>query len=307
MIVPFKTSHPQSPIREPISRITVRSALTRLELVIISFLALVLAGLAITAIGRQRETSNEKLCANNLRRIGAAILGYHEEMKFLPAARIAPGYATWAVQIAAHLDKDSPLAQWDLAKRYVDQPAEARTVILPTWLCPARSRSFWESAPSKGPDQDPLPGALGDYACASGDGDPQRPWTGPLANGAIILGEVLDEKNGLIVRWQSRTTLASLSRGQSYTLAVGEKHVPLDKLGEAAVGDGSLYDGALPTSSARIGGPGFGLAQSPVAPFNTNFGSAHPGICQVLHADGSVHAYANAIPENVLGTMIRRD
>jgi hypothetical protein len=268
---------------------------------------LVVAGLVIISIGKQRETADEKICANNLRRIGEAILGYHEEMKFLPAARIAPGYATWAVQIAPHLQKDRPLVEWELAKRYLDQPAAARAAVLAPYFCPARRRSAWESTAGEGPDQDPLPGALGDYACASGDSDPQRPWAGPLADGAIILGDVLEEKDGFIVRWQSRTNLASLSRGQSYTLLIGEKHIPLDKLGQVAVGDSSLYNGGVPASSARIGGPGFGLARSPMAPFNTNFGSAHLDICQFLHADGSVHAYANVLPEEMLGAMIRRD
>jgi hypothetical protein len=151
-----------------------------------------------------------------------------------------------------------------------------------------------------------VPGALGDYACASGDGDPQWPWTGELANGAIILGKVLEEKDGLILRWQGRTTLASLVRGQSFTFLVGEKHVPLDKLGQSTAGDGSFYNGALADSCARIGGPGFGMASSPVSPFNTNFGSAHDRVCQFLHADGSVRPYATTMSEEVLGRMIRR-
>ena len=41
--------------------------------------------------------------------------------------------------------------------------------------------------------------------------------------------------------------------------------------------------------------------------FATNFGSAHPGICQFLHADGSAHAYTNDMSEDILGKMIRRE
>src|SRR5689334_19557525 len=81
----------------------VRRGITRLEVAILLVVVVVLAGVVITYLGRQRGLADEKVCANNLRRIGEAILGFHEEKKFLPAARIAPGYATWAVQIVPHL------------------------------------------------------------------------------------------------------------------------------------------------------------------------------------------------------------
>jgi hypothetical protein len=284
-----------------------RPGLSRLDVVLLLVIILAVVSLLVTSIGGQRELANQKACANNLRRMGEAILGFHEEKKFLPPARIAPGYATWGVVIAPRLQKDSGLAEWDLARRYADQSAKARAALITPFFCPTRQRTEWESTAGEGLDQDLLPGALGDYACASGDGDPQKPWTGALANGAIILGEVLEEKDGLILRWQGRTNLASLVRGQSYTLLVGEKHVPLDQLGQTKAGDGSFYNGAVPASSGRVGGLGFGLALSPLTPFNTNFGSAHAGICQFLHADGSVHAYANAMPEELLGRLIRRE
>jgi hypothetical protein len=268
---------------------------------------IVVTGLVLTWMARSREQSQEKVCANNLRGIGAAILKFEQDKKFLPAARIAPDYATWAVQIAPYLQGSSDLEDWDPAKRYADQSAKARAAVLTPYLCPARPRTEWQSRAGEGADADSLPGALGDYACASGDGDPQHPWTGPLANGAIILGEVLEEKDGLIVRWQSRTTMASLKRGQSYTVLVGEKHVPMDELGQTRAGDGSIYNGGVPASSARVGGPGFGLAPSPAAPFKTNFGSAHLDICQFLKADGSVRAFANDMPDQLLSAMIRRD
>jgi hypothetical protein len=284
-----------------------RPGLTRLELAVLLLIAAVFLGLIFTFVDKQREKANRLTCANNLKRIGQATLGFHEDRKFLPSVRIAPGYATWAVEIVPHLDKDSGLVEWDLSRPFAAQAAKVREAVLTAYFCPARNRSSWLSAAGEGPDHDPLPGALGDYACASGDGDPARPWTGADANGAIILGEVLEEKGGLLLRWQSRTSLASLVRGQSYTILAGEKHVPLDQLGQTKVGDGSLYNGAVPESSGRIGGPGYGLAPSPLAPFNTNFGSAHVGICQLLKADGSVQAYDVSISEDLLGKMVRRD
>ena len=76
--------------------------------------------------------------------------------------------------------------------------------------------------------------------------------------------------------------------------------------GEVRFGDGPLYDGDPPASAARVGGPGFGLAPGPDAPFHDNFGSYHPGICQFLMADGGVRALANGVSEDVLGRLTTR-
>ncbi len=284
-----------------------RPGITRLEMILVVLIFMASVGLLFTYLAQQRERTDQQHCADNLRHIGEAILGFHEEKKFLPAARIASGYATWAVQIAPHLDKDSTLTEWDLAKSYREQAAEVRQAVSRFYVCPARPRPALLSTTGQAADDDPVPGALGDYACSSGDGDPSRPWTGLLANGALILGEVLEEKDGLIKRWRARTSLADLVRGQSYTIVVGEKHVPLDGLTQAKAGDGSLYNGSVPVSSARIGGPGFDLALSPLAPFNSNFGSAHPEICQFLHADGSVRGYPTTLSADLLGKLIRRE
>lgn len=296
-----KASHPNWAIC-----VAARRGLTLLEVIILLVLVLIFLGILVTFIGRQRENALRVQCANNLKRQGEAIVVFGDAVKgkgFLPAARIAEGYATWAVQLAPYLAAENPLEAWDLQKPYATQDAKARTPAILAFLCPARNRtSYLSDAPAQ-----ELPGALGDYACASGDGDPKFPWSGPDANGAIILGEVLEKKDDLILRWRSRTTFASLLRPKSATLLIGEKHVPLDRLGQIEAGDGSLYNGAFPASISRIGGPGYGLAPSPLAPFNTNFGSAHSGICQFLHADGHVDAYTYSMSEEVLGAMIRRE
>ncbi len=284
-----------------------RSGITLIEVLVLLLFLVVGLGLLVVLIGKQREEAAKVHCANNLRRIGEGIIRCAEGKKglggggFYPAARIADGFATWGVQITPYLFDKDPLAGWDLTKKYTGQTDAVRQTVVPLFFCPARNRSAYLSGAGE------AAGALGDYACASGDGDPAFPWTGPTANGALILGEVLEEKDGAILRWQSRTGPASLKRLLASTLLVGEKHVPMAELGQTKAGDGSLYNGAFPASFARVGGPGYGLAPGPAAPFNTNFGSSHAGVCQFLHADGSVRAYINSINEEVLGGMIRRE
>src|SRR5687767_10941131 len=124
-----------------------RSALSRLELVFVIALLLVVVGIFVNFITRHREEANRVHCLDNLRRIGEATLLFHQDRKFLPAARIAPGHATWAVQIAPYLAKDSPLLEWDFRKDFVSQTDKVRETPLTVFFCPTRRRSTPLSTP----------------------------------------------------------------------------------------------------------------------------------------------------------------
>lgn len=295
-------------------RARIRRGINRLEVVVIVLLVVLALGILVPVVGRGRGLAKQVECAEHLRRIGQGIESYHDGTKSragnasLPPARIDEGYATWPIVLGPYLAKDNPFAAWDLQKPYLEQPAGARETVLPIFFCPARDRTETLSqAGDVDSDGVNLAGSVGDYACSSGDGDPAFRWLGPKANGAIILGDVLEKKDDLVLRWKSRTNFGSLVRGKSYTILIGEKHVPLGQYGKVWAGDDSLYNGGNAANSSRVGGPGYGLAASMDAPFNNNFGSAHAGLCQFLHADGRVEAYSNSLDEEVLGQLIRRE
>lgn len=290
-----------------------RRGLTRTELVIVLVLVLTGAGLVLTFINRGQERAGQVHCTENLRRIGLGIYGYHglelarqkplrPGTGALPPARIAPGYSTWAPLVVPYLQAGSPLEKWDSALPFAQQQEELRDTMVPVFLCPARPRKVWISPGGA----DGSGGAVGDYACAAGDGDPRFDWTGPEANGPMILGEVLKQDKDRLVDWRSRTTLESLLRGTSATILIGEKHVPLDQLGVAAIGDGPLYDGTLAVTASRIGGPGHPLADDPYGPVLDNFGSSHPGGCNFLFADGAAKPLLPTIEPAILARLLRR-
>ena len=120
----------------------------------------------------------------------------------MPPSRIADGYATWAVLIVPYMDKnkpkdeDHPLIQWDISKPYAAQPAAMREAWLIPMHCPSYPRPGRLSTQG---DLDAagqlLPGSIGDYACVSGDGREVCLWTGPEANGAMIVGQVDEPKD----------------------------------------------------------------------------------------------------------------
>jgi hypothetical protein len=283
------------------------------EVVVILGIGTLLVCVLAVVLVRQREKPLRLQCMDNLRRIGDAVQSFHAAEggadKYLPPARIAPDFATWAVLIMPHLGSENPLQRWDVVQSYFAQDKSIREAIVTQYFCPARTRTGWLSVDG---DVDPatkahVPGGLGDYAGVAGTGDPAHPWDGPDADGSIVLGNVLQRDGDRLVRWRGRVSLKSIeARGLSVTLLVGEKHVPPDGLGHADAGDSSLYDGQNPSSCSRVAGPGHGLAASVTEPFNNNFGSPHRGICQFLYADGSVRPIAVDINEAVLGQLARR-
>jgi hypothetical protein len=275
------------------------------DLVVGLVIVVTVAGLVLVLILRARESSDRLQCAANLKRLGEAVHGVHEQKRFLPPSRIAPRHATWAVLLSPYLSAQSPdpLKDWDLRKPYTAQEEQARQAQLVVFYCPARHRF-----PQLGPGADQLLGALGDYACVSGNGDKAHPWDGPDANGPIILGiSKLDPRGDLVLEWRGRVTLADLGDNKSYKLLLGDKHVPLGQYGQAAAGDGPLYDGTDPRNAARVAGFGHGIAASPPDPFRLNFGSSHEGaVCQFIKADVSLQVFTPDVAEAVLSRMADR-
>jgi prepilin-type N-terminal cleavage/methylation domain-containing protein len=188
------------------------------------------------------------------------------------------------------------------------------------------------------------PGACGDYACVAGndptpadaynlgcptlgDGPGCHSGTGACynsdcANGSMILGRWNTDPYdpNIITRWTSRTDFASITDGLSNTLLIGEKQVPLNALTNNWVpppdyptssppdnpGDGCIYNAEYPWVISRVAGPLNPLAQGPLEVPIFNFGSAHPGICQFVLADGSVRGLPISINSTVLGLLASR-
>ncbi|MSQ95118.1 MAG: DUF1559 domain-containing protein [Gemmataceae bacterium] len=281
-----------------------RHGITVLEVLVVLVLCILVGGLGIVMIARHRENAQREMCKNNLRVLGGAVHAYHGKpedpnaRQYFPPSRIADGYATWAVLIAPHMLSEHPLLKWDVQQSYFAQPTKVREARVIFHFCPTRTRldtlSSVGDLDAKGVH---FPGGLGDYASVAGDGAGD--------NGALVDARLIHINEDRTFAWQSLTSLASLKRGQSNTLLLGEKHVPVDRMGDAAVGDGTLYSGQNLASFSRNAGPGFALAPSIDAPFNNNFGSWHSTV-NFLMADGSVRSLAPSVNEALLGQLARR-
>jgi prepilin-type processing-associated H-X9-DG protein len=93
--------------------------------------------------------------------------------------------------------------------------------------------------------------------------------------------------------------------GMSNTILIGEKHVPKDKFMKFPW-DCGIFDGHNPICNTRCGGPGYPVATTR-EDLGWKFGSYHPGLCQFVFCDGSVHTVTSHIPEVTLGLLCQRN
>ncbi len=301
-----------------------RAGFTLIELLVVLAIMGVLIALLLPAVQKVREAANRMSCANNLKQLGLGFHHFHDAYGTLPPSRIyhadlddlKGSWAAWTVLIMPFIEQDNLYKQWDLSRTYFEQSAAARESVVNLYFCPSRLSPYRVSIdnsydrPSGGPDSNFYPGALGDYACSSGDRSYSGVFDSAEANGAIIEAEA-QLTGHRITSWRSRTSLNSLTDGTSNTILVGEKHVDPDVYGQG-VADFAAYHGGIsyPCNIARVGGPGFPLAQDPFTPALQGervFGSCHPGIVQFVMGDGSVRGLPTTIDPQILRLFVVRN
>ena len=282
-----------------------RAAFTLIELLVVIAIIAILIALLVPAVQKVREAAARSQCANNLKQIGLAIQGYHDSYKIIPYSRVDTR-ETWAVLLLPFLDQMPLFSQWDMNLEYYQQAVPVREAAVPVYFCPSRrspngtprvsvSGDVHQSNPS-GPH---VPGALGDYACNTGDPAGQADYLIGMGTPPVVSG---GEANGPIVYKGGKLKFQSVIDGISNTLFIGEKHVTKTGLGVGGA-DGSIFNGDH-GSFMRNAGVGAPLARG--ATGGGRFGSWHPGYCQFVFGDGTVRAVPVDIDLVILGRLANR-
>ncbi len=268
-----------------------RVGFTLIELLVVIAIIAILIALLVPAVQKVRESANRSTCSNNLKQIGLALHAYHDVHHSLPPSRLGPQYASWCVLILPFLEQDNLYRQWNLGQSYYLQSPAVQTACLNVFFCPSRRSSpevssLYEVSSTGVPNSTAVAGALGDYGC-NGGRFINAVVDNPLCSGAMCMAQPASRVN-------TGNALTSIIDGTSNTFLVGEKHVPLGKIGQGGplYGDGCIYNGDFPRNFCRIAGPpAFSLGQGPYdlsGPWHCRFGSYHSGVCQFVFADGHV-------------------
>jgi prepilin-type N-terminal cleavage/methylation domain-containing protein len=276
-----------------------RSAFTLLELLVVIGILTVLVGLLLPAVQRVCESANRIQCANNLKQIGLACQMHHDTYYLYPSNGGWDGHQSISAVNGRSVylfTKDFSLEvtfYWGMAQPGLapkQQTGSWAYVLLPYLEQKALYQSRqWGipvtvySCPSRRPPLAEVP-ADDHYGVYSGGG---WSWakTDYAANAQALPNRPLC------------FSIADLNRGASNTILIGEKSLNPDNYTT-----GTWYwDEPIFTGGAGGTQRGFGMlpdegytllhdSRSMGTNFRYNWGSAHIGVSQFVHGDGSVHS-----------------
>jgi len=302
-----------------------RQGFTLVELLVVIAIIGILVAMLLPAVQAAREAARRLQCTNQLKQIGLAIHNFHDARGKLPPSRQNCFHGTWATELWPFLEMEHLTELWGPKLGYWDQLAYVLRFQTPGFLCPTRRAPPQLSLNGDNRKRaSHLAGALSDYAVVVGDG---RYWdyrgvNGPFAHVGPFDSEgnpnlVGNGRHGycggtdpFLIFNGADLVLAfkSISDGLSNTIFVGEKHVPIDRMGTAAGLDTSVYNADRLQRTARWAGPGYSLARTPTeSAGNGKFGSYHPGVCQFVWGDGHVKSLEVSISSDILARLAVRN
>lgn len=271
-----------------------RCGMTVLELLVAMGIMSTLTAVLLPAVQASREAARRTQCVNQLKQIGLALHGYHEQWRSLPAAwqfeRTGNSQFGWAGPLLPLLEQQAVSRQVDRGRR-LDDPVHsaARETSIALWICPSDIieptfvlHECDELTGSNGPLVT-LPTAS--YVGVFGVSEPDDDIPAPPGEGAF--------EGVRPVRFEE------MRRGLTHTLFVGERtmaKVPSTWLGVDVRGE----DAACRLVGNAATSPNCSVCDE------CEFDSRHSGGANFLFGDGRVKLVSQSIDSNEYQRMARR-
>lgn len=308
MLHTYPTMPRTATFQRPVSRI----GFTLVELLVVIVIISILMALLLPAVQTAREAARRVHCANNFRQVGIAMHSYHHTYETFPAG------LRWYYPGSCAESPDTPGLVYAFTGLFVRLlPYLEQTAVYET-LEPDRRWTNWDQREiTEVGSQSFIP----QYLCPS---DPQSPelvdygsnWTGPspqedcaMTNIAAVSDSEDYTCDGYHVRFDADglffnhawVRIANITDGTSHTLAAGE-----------VIGRGSGTHSALPYFNHNLYSTNNGINRWIPAisiyhnPARTGFASYHPGGCNFVLADGSVHFLSGSLDAHTLRSLTTR-
>ncbi len=305
-------------MNEPTSK---KYGFTLVELLVVIAIIGILVALLLPAIQAAREAARRSQCSNNLKQIGLALHNYHDTHQVMASGNLftvkltygtdwcssgttGESRAPWTVLILPYLEQTSLYNEFDFGKTFTSTSnvpgvaANNAQFTLPNkaYQCPTDINSK--------PDNH-----NGCYFGVQGGG--------PTPSCSTQGGVRVAFKNGVLFA-NSNTRFADILDGTSNVFMIGETKYALTKGGRsdgittswASAGKRDTYGMPLNLAAAMLQ-----INSYPLHGGNTDtlnymtrlFGSFHPGGCQFVMVDGSVHFVGETIDINAYQQTAVRD
>ncbi len=285
-----------------------RFGFSLIELLVVIAIIAILIGLLLPAVQRIRESAARTKCANNLKQMGLALLGYHDTYKMFPRG----GYATVAVPQAATATQAAIPTKLSWAASvlpWLEQDALFRTIrpdlpytepanlpagqtVLAVFLCPTSPNgSVWRATPDL-PASATNQYARSDYGAVNGE----RALRSPTGSNSPERGVLIEAMN---------LSLADITDGASQTILLGEAPEGIHSIW---ISVHNVFDQSAPVSERSSPTSPYESCLIPgvFCDFNQEISSYHLGGAQTVFADGSVHFLQTSMADAVLAALCSR-
>jgi prepilin-type N-terminal cleavage/methylation domain-containing protein/prepilin-type processing-associated H-X9-DG protein len=201
-----------------------RRAFTLIELLVVIAIIAILIGLLLPAVQKVRTAAERMYCVNNLKQIGLALHGYHDQNGSLPPAitesvykngswsKVDYHYISWMARILPFVEQ--PAMYSNMQKAYASQPY------------PPPSTKPDSQDPFRNPPHTGLATVMNIYKCPADDREYRATYAGGLTVAFTaylgVNGRNLRTLDGLLC-WNSKVALTDVTDGTSNTLMVGER------------------------------------------------------------------------------------